>query len=171
MSEETNKHAASGNHGDFERSDLSARAVYSFLVGLAIVTVVIYFILRGMYSYLDAYERSHQPAQNPLVQRIEADTRKVSREETERFPQPRLETNERHQLNDVLLNEEETLNSYGWVDQKTGVVHIPIQRAMELVAQRGLPVRPQEGVSPAAAGSKAQRNQKPERGKMPAGQH
>ncbi|HVZ23631.1 MAG TPA: hypothetical protein VG871_21305 [Vicinamibacterales bacterium] len=31
-----------------------------------------------------------------------------------------------------------TLNSYGWVDRSRGVVHIPIERAMELVAKEGL---------------------------------
>jgi hypothetical protein len=170
MSEET-KHAVSGNHDGFEREDMSARAVYGFLVGLAVVTVLVYFVLRGVYSYLDAYERAHQPPQNPLVQKTEADTRQVSPEETKKFPQPRLETNERRQLNDVLLPEEETLNSYGWVDQKAGVVHIPIEHAMELVAQRGLPVRPQEGAAPAVAGRKAQRSQKSETGQGPAGQH
>ena len=147
MSEETNKPAASGNGDGFEREDMSARAVFSFLVGLALVTVVIYFILQGMYRYLDAYEKSHQPPQNPLAQKTEADTRETSPEDTKKFPQPRLESNERRQLNDVRRSEEETLNSYGWVDQKSGVVHIPIERAMELVAQRGLPVHPASGVA------------------------
>lgn len=38
--------------------------------------------------------------------------------------------------------EEALLNSYGWVDESAGVVRIPIDRAMELVIQRGLPTRP-----------------------------
>ena len=33
------------------------------------------------------------------------------------------------------------LNSYGWVDPKAGVVRIPIDRAMDLLLQKGLPVR------------------------------
>lgn len=36
---------------------------------------------------------------------------------------------------------DQRLHSYGWVDQQAGVVHIPIERAMELLAERGLPVR------------------------------
>ena len=28
------------------------------------------------------------------------------------------------------------LHSYGWVDQKAGIVHIPIERAMQLVVRR-----------------------------------
>jgi hypothetical protein len=64
------------------------------------------------------------------------------------FPQPRLESNERLEINDFRAQEEKTLNSYGWVDQQTGVVRIPIDRAMQLLVQRGLPTRPQAGALP-----------------------
>lgn len=37
--------------------------------------------------------------------------------------------------------EERALHSYGWVDQKKGIVHIPIDEAMRLTLQRGLPVQ------------------------------
>ena len=33
--------------------------------------------------------------------------------------------------------EDSQLNSYGWVDRTAGVVHIPIERAMEIIAQQG----------------------------------
>jgi hypothetical protein len=33
------------------------------------------------------------------------------------------------------------LNSYGWIDKSAGIIHIPIERAMDLVSQRGLPTR------------------------------
>jgi len=54
-----------------------------------------------------------------------------------------LETNERGQFRDFLMNQEKQLHSYGWVDEKDGVARIPIERAMELIVQRGLPVYPQ----------------------------
>jgi hypothetical protein len=41
-------------------------------------------------------------------------------------------------------HEDELLNNYGWVDQDAEVVRIPIERAMELLLERGLPTRPQE---------------------------
>ncbi|PYX92592.1 MAG: hypothetical protein DMG71_17645, partial [Acidobacteria bacterium] len=47
------------------------------------------------------------------------------------------------ELSGVVLQQEEQLNSYGWVDEKSGFVHIPIERAMQLIAQRGLPTRSQ----------------------------
>jgi len=44
-----------------------------------------------------------------------------------------LETNERGQFRDFLMNQEKQLHSYGWVDEKDGVARIPIERAMELI--------------------------------------
>lgn len=40
------------------------------------------------------------------------------------------------------LREENTLSTYDYVDKNAGTVRIPIDRAMDLLAQRGLPVRP-----------------------------
>jgi hypothetical protein len=42
-------------------------------------------------------------------------------------------------------HEDEILNSYGWVDQKAGVVRIPIDKAMDLLVQKGLPTKSGEG--------------------------
>jgi hypothetical protein len=65
---------------------------------------------------------------------------------------PMLETNERGQFRDFLLNQEGQLNSYGWVDEKAGVAHIPIEHAMELTVQRGLPVYAQGSANPGKTG-------------------
>jgi hypothetical protein len=78
------------------------------------------------------------------------DTRIVSPGDITKLPQPRLEGDERREINDFREQEEQTLNSYGWVDQKAGVVRIPIDRAMQLMAQRGLPTRPQSGTAPSS---------------------
>ena len=61
------------------------------------------------------------------------------------FPNPRLEEDERGQLNEIRTDEEKNLYSYGWVDEKAGTVRIPIERAMDLLVERGLPVRAQSG--------------------------
>jgi len=124
--------------------------VYAFLIGLAIAGILVALVLWGLYRVMDAYERNHQPAQNPLVQQATTDTRHVLPGEINKFPQPRLERNERLEINDFLLKEEQTLDSYGWVDQKAGVVRIPIERAMGLIAQRGLPTTPKVGTVPPA---------------------
>ena len=133
---------------EFERRDLAAKPVILFLVGLTIGCLLVAALLKGMYSYLDAREHRHQPALNPLVQQTTAETRSVAPGDVTKFPQPRLETNERREINDFRMHEEQTLHSYGWVDQPAGVVRIPIDRAMELLVQRGLPTRPQAGAVP-----------------------
>jgi hypothetical protein len=132
-----------GHNSDvsFEPEDLSARPIIIGLVALGLVCIASYFIILGLYTALDRYDSSHQPPQNPLAA-VETDTRHVTKTQVESFPQPRLEEDERGQLDGVRINEESTLNSYGWVDEGSGVVHIPIQRAMQLVVEQGLPVRP-----------------------------
>jgi hypothetical protein len=132
----------------YERQDLTARAVYAFLISLIVGGVIVYFIVWGLYHFMDARQRRLQPQQSPLVQQVETDTRIVSPDEIKKFPEPRLERNERIEINDFRLKEEQTLNSYGWVDEKAGVVRIPIERAIELIAQRGLPTTPKAGQIP-----------------------
>src|SRR6266446_7167897 len=130
---------------EFEREDLAPKPILLFLLALIVGCLMVALVLRGMYSYLDVYENHHEPAQSPLVEPTTADTRTVSPGDITKFPQPRLETDERREINDFRDQEEQTLNSYGWVDQQNGVVRIPIDRAMQLLAQRGLPTRPQIG--------------------------
>lgn len=57
-------------------------------------------------------------------------------------PEPRLEQVPGLQLQGLRSQEDQLLNTYGWIDQKAGAVHIPIDRAIELMLQRGLPSRP-----------------------------
>jgi hypothetical protein len=133
---------------DFEREDLGAKPILIFLLGLVIGCVLVALVLRGLYSYLDRYENRHQPVESPLVQQTTADTRIVEKGDINKFPQPRLESGETTEINAFRTQEEQTLNSYGWVDQQAGVARIPINRAMALLAQRGLPTKPQAGVVP-----------------------
>jgi hypothetical protein len=145
---------------DFEREDLGAKPILIFLLSMIIGCVLVALVLKGLYSYLDGYENRRQPVQNPLVQQTTADTRTVEKGDIKRFPQPRLEIDETTEINAFRLQEEQTLHSYGWVDQQAGMARIPIDRAMALVAQRGLPTRPQAGVVPpsdAKAGKEAGR--------------
>ncbi len=55
-------------------------------------------------------------------------------------PAPRLETYPGENFPALHATQEAELNSYGWVDRQKGVVHIPIEQAMKLIAQSNLPV-------------------------------
>jgi hypothetical protein len=140
---------AQGN-GGFERRDIGVAGVIYFFLGLAAITVVIHLLLVGFYDFLDKRTSAEQAPLSPLVTNVPTDTRHIPNNYPDRaFPDPRLENDERNQLNQIRLNEEETLNSYGWIDEKSKTVRIPIERAMDLVAQRGLPVR--SSIAPASA--------------------
>jgi hypothetical protein len=146
------KEIKNGQAGDgFERQDLTAQSVFGFLLSLIVGGVLVYFVVLGLYALLDARQRTRQPQQSPLVQPADTNTRIVAPDEIKKFPEPRLERNERIEINDFRLLEEQTLNSYSWVDEKPGLVRIPIERAMQLVAQRGLPTTPKAGTIPPSA--------------------
>jgi hypothetical protein len=148
MSDEIN-HGHSGDDVGFEHEDLGTRGVFAFMIGLAVIGIVIYFIVVGMYTFLDKYERSQMATASPLVTTKGAMSRVVTQDDMDRTFKdngaPMLETNERGQMLNFLVNQENQLNSYGWVDEKAGVAHIPIERAMDLMVQRGVPVYSQPG--------------------------
>ena len=56
-------------------------------------------------------------------------------------PEPRLEVVLDQVLQEVRADESAFLHSYGWVDRQAGVVRIPIDRALTLLLERGLPAR------------------------------
>jgi hypothetical protein len=150
MSDEHLNHGHSGHGVEYEHEDLSSRGVFAFMVGLAITGVVIYFIVTGMYTFLDKYEQSQMTPSSPLMKAEDSAMvgarRVTSTYVTNKFKDngaPLLEEDERGQFRDFLLDQEKQLNSYGWVDEKAGVAHIPIKQAMDLIVQRGLPVCPQ----------------------------
>jgi len=146
------KHENAAQNDGFERQDLQPSGILYFLLSLAVVTVVCLFGIRGLYEYLDHREKALQPPLNPLVTNAPEDTRHITPGYPQSaFPNPKLEENERDQLNGFLGEEEKTLYSYGWVDEKAGTVHIPIERAMDLLVQRGLPVHAR-GASETPAG-------------------
>jgi hypothetical protein len=152
----------------FEQEDLSSRSALYFLTGLVLVCVVVYLIVFGMYRFLDSYATAHQPPMSPMVT-PEADTRAVTPGNAETFPQPRLEENERTQLRSFIEDQDRKLATYDWVDKDRGTVRIPIDRAMELIEQRGLPVHP-EGTASAqssAAQSSAPKTSAPVKKQTP----
>jgi len=167
MPEEQLKNQHPSGQEGFEQEDMSPAGVLYFMVGLAIVGILIQFIVTGMYRYLDSYDARHQAAMNPMAVKTGVDPRTMTFHEAERqmqqtFPQPVLEDNERQQFGALVEKQDEILASYDWVDQKNGVVRIPIDKAMDLLAQRGLPVR-EPAPAPAAAPQKNEPTKSPKK--------
>jgi hypothetical protein len=139
-------------NGGYERTDIGTRGVLYFLAGLAVAGVLAYFVVDGLYHFLDKRSEAEQAPVNPLVTNAPTDTRRIPKDYPQgSFPNPKLEEDERGQLNDIRLTEEQTLSTYDYIDKQAGTVRIPIDRAMDLIAQRGLPVRAQAASAAAPA--------------------
>jgi hypothetical protein len=136
------------NHHDeagYEHEDLSSAGVYGFLLGLIVLGVLIQFVIVGTLHLFEKYNRTHQPRQNPLV-KVDVETRTVTPVTIEKFPQPRLEDDERTELREFREKEVQQLN--GYATASGGATRIPIEQAMKLVVERGLPTAPQAGTTP-----------------------
>jgi len=143
-------------HADYERRDIGVRPVYYFLGGLVVALVVTYLVVNVFFHVLEKRSQADQTPVSPLATKAPADTRRLPPEYKtdsegadyekylhKNFPEPQLETNERTELNTTRQHEEDTLSTYGYVDENAGTIRIPIDRAMDLLAQRGLPTRTQ----------------------------
>jgi hypothetical protein len=117
--------------GGHEERDVSFRPVVRGLAGLVALLIVTGLLMRLFFGFLAEREAKESLPPNPLAQNF---GRQVP-------PEPRLQTDPLQDLRALHAEEDALLNSYGWVDRKAGVVHIPVQRAIELLAQRGLPAR------------------------------
>lgn len=109
-----------------ETRDVSARGAAWFALSLALSLVVIALLVGWMHAWLDqkgpAWPRQ-STAQRPLF----------------RTPPPTLQELPTTDLKTFEAAEDEKAHGYSWVDQKSGVIRIPIERAEELILQRGLP--------------------------------
>ena len=115
---------------DHETSDVNNRAIFGFAIGLTVTTIVVAFAVWVLFQYFNAREARTVFVEYPLAS-----------QESRVPPEPRLQTNPREDLGNLRAREDQALTSYGWVDKNAGVVRIPIDRAMQLIVERGLPTR------------------------------
>lgn len=112
--------------GGHETRDTTARPIVLFGVGLLAIMLVALLLMGGLFSYYNVREEKRDQSASPLGAVAEA-------------PGPRLQVNPGSDLIEMRAAENKELNGYQWVDRDAGIVAIPIERAMDLVAERGLP--------------------------------
>jgi hypothetical protein len=117
-----------------EESDVNIRAIFGFGGALFVVAVVIHLAIYVLFGFFDEREARGAPAEYPLA----------AAQENRVPPEPRLQTTPREDLSGLLAKEEAILRSYGWVDRNAGVVQIPIDVAIKLTLERGLPARTEQ---------------------------
>ena len=135
---ERNLAAQSAGSGH-ELSDLPPARIALFGVALAVIIVSVLFITYALFQRFQAGETRARPLPSPLS---------YSQEPT---PEPRLEVNPGVELKTMRAEEDEILKSYDWIDRDRGIVRMPIDRAIDVLAEKGLPVRAAEKDEPAGA--------------------
>jgi len=125
--------------GGYEATDVVARGVWLTGLGLIVCCIGIMLIMMLMYHML---QRSHDAAdQTSATQEVVPSVA----QSPSAFPGPRLQVDPAVDLAVLRQWEDQELSHYGWIDRKAGVVRIPIDRAMDLIVQRGLPFAGQPG--------------------------
>jgi len=114
-----------------ESSDVNIRAIFGFALGLLVTGIIIHVLVWVLFQYFNARENRIVAPEFPLA----------VTQEPRLPPEPRLQTNPRQDLSDLRAREDQALRSYGWVDRNAGVVRIPIDQAIKLTLERGLPSR------------------------------
>jgi hypothetical protein len=155
-------------HPGYETSDANVRGVIVFLCGLAGTLVVFLFFCFYFGRAINAaWQKQDGPANKwaiasgaarpsgkgqDLASNPEIEQKQLQ-QITGAFPEPRLDIDDGNQATaDLHAREDLLLEHYSLVDGQPGAIRIPIERAMELIVQRGLPVANQ---TPMAADSVA----------------
>jgi hypothetical protein len=115
-----------------EARDVNILAVSKFGIGLVLTTIASIFLVLGVFRYFELQQNATPP---PTGTGVNVDARRLP-------PEPRLLENEPENLQRMRGAEDQVLNNYSWADDKHTLVKLPIERAIELLAQRGLPSRP-----------------------------
>ena len=114
-----------------EKHDIDVRKVTIYGAGLLLIICATGILATiGVFKKLTGDNTRQSPAPSPMLEASQAP------------PEPRLQANPAMDLMKYQAAEDAQLKSYGWVDKPNGVVRIPIDRAVALMLEKGMPQRP-----------------------------
>lgn len=125
------RHAPAPPGVGHEHTDVHARPLVIAAIALTVGIVVAAALMLGLYDVFAAREARLSPPANPLA----------AAEGPRLPPQPLLQVHPVKDLHELREAEAAILDHYGWVDKNAGLVRIPVQRAIDLLAARA-PQRP-----------------------------
>ncbi|MGC2697631.1 MAG: hypothetical protein WA738_17730 [Candidatus Angelobacter sp.] len=147
-----------------EESDLSIRGIVLFGAFLAIGGILAFVLMIAMIHVLENWEKSHEAKLTPMEQQLQQEREapkvglgkeiplapgelkpppdwygrgKIEDHLSRTFRAPRLQYDDERDMRIFRGSEKEWLNSTG--KDANGNIHIPVSRAIEILAQRGLP--------------------------------
>lgn len=172
---ESDENKMLGSHGPkdidasagYEQSDVKVTGIVVFLTSLAIFVAVCGVVTYGIGKLINAELNREDGPNTKWTTDADAQIRKLGNfptnpelqnkiaEMTQKFPTPRVQTDDGNlDVADLHAREDLLLDNYSWVDRSQGKVRIPIERAMQIIAQKGLPVAPAAQEPPLLAGDK-----------------
>jgi hypothetical protein len=122
-----------------EVGDIRQKPIYQSLIGLAVLSAVVFVFIVFFFRFLDGRVKSATPPMNPLAR--EAGTRLP--------PEPRLQVDAWKDWDDYKAAQDRLLHGYSWVNKEQGIVRVPIEKGIDMVLEKGLPAR--AGVAPPAS--------------------
>jgi hypothetical protein len=121
-----------------EANTLRERGLVIFAAALAGVTALVLLVLAPVMNGFSSEEKSLEAL---AVPRFAGDSAQ--------FPSPKIEADPTAELTKMKKEDLGRLAEYGWIDRAAGIAHIPVERAIEILAKTGLPKQPpDEGSQP-----------------------
>jgi hypothetical protein len=153
----------------YEVTDVNVNGIVVFLASLAAFVGVFFIFCFGMGKVINTAiiksdgppNKWNQIGSEPRGKREDLTSNAVMEQQqlnqmVQRFPTPRLQTDDgNEEIAEMHAREDLLLDYYSWVDRSSGKVRIPIARAMQLIAQHGLPVAADEQTETLLAGDRA----------------
>ena len=116
------------NNSGYETTDARVTPLAQtglFITALVIASFVGMIVLFKVFAY---YQPLFDDPVPPLVEnRVASDA-------------PRLQVDPPKQKSELAQSDAALLSSYGWIDEQVKVVHIPIERAIDLVSEGKMPL-------------------------------
>jgi hypothetical protein len=130
-------------HSDvaWEKADVSPSTIYIYLIGLAVAVVLSYvvcvFVLRGTTNMVEKFDKAPPPIRQAIGKSYQTMP-----------PEPRLQGVPGHgndpqaDLREKLEQDTQVMESYEKMDESSGMAQIPIEDAMKMIVEKGLPGAP-----------------------------
>jgi hypothetical protein len=151
----------------YEIRDLSHVAIFYFFLALGVVIVFVFLALWGVFRQLGSDQYAGHQTTNPIMTSDEQ-LKEIGGDPANRFPMPHLQADPIADLNKFRIREEQRLNTYGWVDQTQGRIHIPIEKAIDIMAaswpsqeEKIAGSAPESSPQAAKSGSSAMQSERP----------
>jgi hypothetical protein len=93
-------------------------------------------------TIMSGLSREEKPLESLAAPRFAGDTGE--------YPSPRIQADPTAELTKMKAEDFALLSKYGWIDRKAGIAHIPVERAIDILAKSGLPVAPAGDAKPAS---------------------